>query len=273
MTDEVQAAEVEGDFDFEFLEFDLSDEIATITVSRPDKLNALDNDTLVELAGAFEGAFDHDDVKVIVLTGAGSKSFVAGADIQMLSEQGTLDGRSNGQIGQDVMALIAEGPKPVIAAVNGYALGGGLELALACDFRYASSNAIFGLPEVSLGIIPGYGGTQRLPRLIGRGRALEMILTGEKINAEEALRVGLVNRVVEPEQLIEVTRKTASVIASRGPLAVMFAKEAVSRGTNVPLSDGLAIEADLFGLVSSTKDMKEGMRAFLDKRAPDFEGE
>jgi enoyl-CoA hydratase len=191
----------------------------------------------------------------------------------MLAEQDVLGGRENSQVGQDLMELIEDGPKPVIAAVNGYALGGGLELALACDFRYASTNASFGLPEVSLGIIPGYGGTQRLPRLIGTGRALEMIMAGDRIDAEEALRVGLVNKVVPPDKLLEVAAATARTILKRGPIAVRLAKESVRRGMLQPLKEGLGIEADLFGLLFSTKDTKEGLQAFLDKRKPEFRDE
>ncbi|HHI78789.1 MAG TPA: hypothetical protein ENK02_02280 [Planctomycetes bacterium] len=251
----------------------VEDGIAILTIHRPSKLNALDNETLDELSEAFTGCFVEEEVGVIILTGAGEKSFVAGADISMLAEQGVLDGRLNSHLGQDCMSLIEAGPKPVIAAVNGFALGGGLELALACDFRYASSNAVFGLPEVGLGIIPGYGGTQRLPRLVGYGHGLEMILTGEKIDAEEALRIGLVNRVFPPEDLLEEAKKTARKILKNGPLAVSIAKEAVRRGTEMALEDGVSLEADLFGMISSTEDMKEGMRAFLEKRKPEFRGE
>ncbi|MFQ5504823.1 MAG: enoyl-CoA hydratase/isomerase family protein [Planctomycetota bacterium] len=257
----------------ESVEISVEEGIGTIIVNRPEKLNALDNTVIAELASAFEQCFDDGSISVILLTGHGEKAFVAGADIAMLAEQGVLDGKNNSRLGQDLMDLIEEGPKPAIAVVNGYALGGGLELALACDFRYASTTAVFGLPEVSLGIIPGYGGTQRLPRLVGYGRALEMILTGEKIGADEALRVGLVNRVLPPEELMEGARETAKLIASRGPLALMMAKEAVWRGARLPRGDALALEADLFGIISSTGDMEEGMRAFLEKRSPEFKAE
>ncbi len=251
----------------------VEDGVAVLTINRPSKLNALDNDTLDELSEAVSECYVEEEVGVIILTGAGDKSFVAGADISMLAEQGVLDGKMNSLLGHDCMSLIEEGPKPVIAAVNGFALGGGLELALACDFRYASTNAIFGLPEVGLGIIPGYGGTQRLPRLVGTGVALEMIMTGAKIDAEEALRIGLVNRVLPQEELLAAVTKTAQKILRNGPIAVQMAKEAVRRGTQMPLADGASLEADLFGMISSTEDMKEGMKAFLEKRKPEFRGE
>lgn len=247
--------------------------ILILTVDRPDKLNALDTDVLEQLGDAFEDAFIRDDIGVVIVQGAGEKAFVAGADISMLIEQGVLTGRDNSQLGQDLMELIEDGPKPVIAAVNGYALGGGLELALACDFRYAAETAAFGLPEVGLGIIPGYGGTQRLPRLIGTGRALEMILTGGRIDAAEALRIGLVNKVFPAGELLDGAKRAARQILERGPRAVRLAKEAVRRGMLMSLKEGLGLEADLFGILSSTHDMKEGMQAFLDKRKPHFTGE
>ena len=256
-----------------FVDYVIEDGIALVSINRPDKLNALDEDVLDELSESFTNAYLDDGVRAIVLSGAGKKSFVAGADIEMLAEQDVLEGRRNSLLGQDVMETIEDGPKPVIAAVNGYALGGGLELALACDLRYASTRAVFGLPEVGLGIIPGYGGTQRLPRLVGCGHALEMILSGGKIDAAEALRIGLVNRVCEPEDLVATAKKTAKKMAAQGPLAVEFAKQAVRRGMLLSLKDGLELEADLFGMISSTADMKEGMKAFLEKRKPEFRGE
>lgn len=257
-------------FDKLLLEFD--DGVAVITINRPEKLNALDNDCIEELSQALMDCFMDEEISVVILTGAGDKAFVAGADIRMLSEQEVFDGKENSLLGHALMDLIEEGPKPVIAAVNGFALGGGCELALACDFRYAADNAVFGLPEVSLGIIPGYGGTQRLPRLIGMGPAMELILSGEKIDAAEALRLGLVNKVLPAAELMDAARKTAQVIKSRGPVAVRLAKEAMRRGSLLPLGEAVALEADLFGMISSTRDMKEGMRAFLEKRKPSFEG-
>lgn len=252
--------------------YEVDGSTAIVTIDRPDKLNALDADVLDELGDAVTEAFVDDEVRAIILTGAGEKSFVAGADIEMLAGQDVLKGRENSLLGQDVFDTIEDGPKPVIAAVNGYALGGGCELALACDFRFASTNAIFGLPEVGLGIIPGYGGTQRLPRLIGVGRALELILTAGKIDAQEALRIGLVNRVCEPQDLLEEAKRAAAKIAKQGPIAIEFGKQAVRRGMLMSLKDGLELEADLFGMISSTADMKEGMKAFLEKRKPQFRG-
>jgi enoyl-CoA hydratase len=247
-----------------------ADRIATVTVDRPDKLNALDHETIQELRDAFAALGVDAEVGVIVLTGAGEKAFIAGADIGGLSKQGVLDGKQNAQHGQALTLAIESCPRPVIAAINGYALGGGLEMALACDLRFASTKARLGLPEVSLGIIPGYGGTQRLARLVGTGKALEMVLTGDPVPAEEALRVGLVNGIFEPAELVEGVRNIAARILSRGPTAVGLAKQAVRRGIHLPLADGLELEADLFGMISSTAEMKEGMQAFLEKRKPNW---
>lgn len=244
--------------------------IATITVARPDKLNALNADTIQELIEAFEDLSAEEQVGAILLTGKGEKAFVAGADIGELAEQGVFDGRSTALVGQALTHTIELSPKPVLAAINGFALGGGLELALACDMRFASSNAKLGLPEVSLGIIPGYGGTQRLPRLIGMGSALQMIMTGDPVDAETALRLGLVNGVFEQASLLEEVRKVAKRIVSRGPHALALAKQAARRGAKLSLDDGLAVEADLFGMISSTAEMREGMKAFLEKRKPSW---
>lgn len=242
--------------------------LALVTVNRPTKLNALDDQTIGELDSCIAELSADAEVGAIVLTGAGEKAFVAGADIGVLSKQGVVDGRDNARRGQALTRRIEDSSKPVIAAVNGYALGGGLELALACDMRFASSNAKLGLPETSLGIIPGYGGTQRLPRLVGMGRALQMILTGDPIDAEEALRIGLVNAVFEPADLLDETKAIARRAVSRGPNALALAKQAAVRGAEMPLAEGLALEADLFGIISSTEEMKEGMAAFLEKRKP-----
>lgn len=244
--------------------------IAIVTVHRPDKLNALDADTITSLRETVLAQDADPTVGVVILTGAGPKSFVAGADIVGLSKQGVLDGRDNARHGQALTLAIETAKKPVLAAINGFALGGGLELALACDVRYASTNAKLGLPEVSLGIIPGYGGTQRLPRLIGMSKALEMMLTGDPIGAEDALRIGLVSAVFPPEQLMDGVIAVAERILSRGPTAVGLAKEAARRGVQLGLEAGLALEADLFGIISSTDEMREGMRAFLEKRKPDW---
>ncbi|HEX5409454.1 MAG TPA: enoyl-CoA hydratase-related protein [Gemmatimonadaceae bacterium] len=257
---------------FTSLLFDVHDRVATITVNRPDKLNALDDATMSELDEAIDVVERRDDIGGVIVTGAGPKAFVAGADIQELSAQGPLDGRVRARRGQAVLLRVERSRKPVIAAVNGFALGGGCELALACHIRIASENAKFGLPEVKLGIGPGYGGTQRLPRLIGAGRALQLILTGEMIDAEEAHRVGIVNRVVPRDALLAESDALLRRILANGPLAVALCIEAVQRGLGVTLEEGLSIEANHFGLLASTEDMREGMRAFLEKRAPRFSG-
>lgn len=244
--------------------------LAVVTVNRPSKLNALDAETIAELDAVF-AALDADaSVGAVILTGAGDKAFVAGADISVLARQGVLDGKENARRGQALTLRIEQSRKPVLAAINGYAFGGGLELALACDLRFCSKAAKMGLPEVSLGILPGYGGTQRLPRLCGSGVALQMILTGDPVTADEALRIGLVNAVFEPGELLASCKAVAARIVSRGPQALALAKQAVHRGAQLSLQDGLALEADLFGLASSTAEMKEGMAAFLDKRKPSW---
>lgn len=240
--------------------------LAIVTVNRPPKLNALDDRTIAELDAVFAALGGDDTVGAIVLTGAGEKAFIAGADIGVLSKQGVLDGKQNALAGQALTLRIENCKKPVLAAINGFALGGGLEMALACDLRYAATTAKLGLPEVSLGVIPGYGGTQRLARLCGTGTALQLILTGDPVTADEALRVGLVNGVCEPGELLAKVKDVAKRIVSRGPQALALAKEAVRRGVQMTMADGLALEADLFGIVSSTPEFKEGMTAFLEKR-------
>lgn len=242
--------------------------LALVTIDRPSKLNALDDATIAELDRVFQALGADDGVGAVIVTGAGDKAFVAGADIGVLARQGVLDGKQNALRGQALTLRIEQSRLPVIAAINGFALGGGLELALACDLRFAARTAKLGLPEVSLGILPGYGGTQRLPRLVGSGAALQLILTGDPVTADEALRLGLVNGVCEPAELLAHCKAVAQRIVSRGPQALALAKQAVRRGCNLPLADGLALEADLFGLASSTAEMKEGMAAFLDKRKP-----
>ena len=209
----------------------------------------------------------------MILTGSGAKAFVAGADIAELAEQGPLDGRQRALEGQRVLAKLEDSPKPVIAAVNGYALGGGCELALACHLRIASDNARFGLPEVKLGICPGYGGTQRLPRLVGKGRALQLILTGDMIDAAEAYRIGLVNALVPAGELLDTARAMLGKMLAQGPVAVALAIDAVNRGLETTLDEGLRIEASHFGLLAATADMREGMRAFLEKRQASFQGQ
>lgn len=244
--------------------------IATLVVDRPEKLNALDRATIDALQESVHALSADDAVGVVILTGAGEKAFVAGADVSELATQDVLTGRENARHGQTLTLAIETSPKPFVAMIHGYALGGGLELALACDLRFASTAAKLGLPEVSLGIIPGYGGTQRLPRLIGLGPALQLILTGDPVSAEDALRVGLVNGVFAPDELRAGTEKIARRILSRGPQALALAKQAARRGVAMSLADGLQLEADLFGVVSSTDEMREGMGAFLAKRRPSW---
>lgn len=248
------------------------DGVLIITIDRPKVLNALNAQTVAEIGEAFEAARDDDSVKCVILTGAGEKAFVAGADINELAQMTPITGKAVAEKGQKVFRAIERFPKPVIAAVNGFALGGGCELALACHMRIASDKAQMGLPEVTLGIIPGYGGTQRMARLLGKGKALELILTGDRINATEAERIGLVNRVVPAEELMNTAETLARTIAKRGPLAVRAAIEAVMSGSEMPFEEGQFLEATLFGLLASTQDMKEGMSAFLEKRAAEFTG-
>ena len=253
--------------------YGVADRVATVTVSRPDKLNALNDAVMADIGQAAAAAGADPAVGVVVLTGAGEKAFVAGADIGELAKQSVLGGKEKSVRGQAVLRAIETLGKPVIAAINGYAFGGGLELALACHLRYAASTAKMGLPEVGLGIIPGYGGTQRLPRIVGRGRALEMILTGNPVDAAAAERFGLVNGVFEPAGLLPQVRKIAAGLLSKGPLALAMALESVLRGTSTSQEEGLRIECDLFGLVSSSQDMREGLTAFLEKRKPLYRGQ
>ncbi len=259
--------------EFENLIVEKKESVAVVTINRPRVLNALNRRTLEELASALEGIREDAEIRAVILTGAGEKAFVAGADISELERLDSLSAQATARFGQRVTRLIESLGKPVIAAVNGFALGGGCELAMACTLRIASDKAKFGQPEVKLGLIPGYGGTQRLARLVGCGRALELVLTGNPISAEEALRIGLVNRVVPADVLVEEARKIALSIASVGPLAAQLAMEAVYDGYGLTLDDGLVREANLFGLVFSTKDAKEGLKAFLEKRPAEFRGE
>jgi len=251
---------------------DVQDRIAVLSVNRPDKLNALNEQTIRELGEAFDEIARRDDVGGVILTGAGEKAFVAGADIAELSTMGPVDGIEVSRLGQQVFRRIELSRKPVIAAVNGFALGGGCELALACHLRIASENAQFGLPEVKLGIIPGYGGTLRLPRIVGKGRALELMLTAQFIKADEAYRIGLANRVVPQAELMDTARKTMQTILANGPVAVGLAIECTTRGMEMSVDDGLALESNLFGLLAATQDMHEGMSAFLEKRKAEFTG-
>jgi enoyl-CoA hydratase len=258
---------------FENVALEQRDGIAVLTVNRPDKLNALNAATIAELDRAVRDVAADDGVRGLLLTGAGQKAFVAGADIGELARMGPLSGVRVSRQGQDTFRMLEKLPKPVVAAVNGFALGGGLELALACHMRVASANARFGLPEVKLGIIPGYGGTVRLPRLVGRGRALELILTGEMISAAEAHRIGLVNRVVEnPARVVEEAEALLRAITANGPVALAMALEAVDHGMTASVEDAQILESNLFGLLASTEDMREGMAAFLEKRKAAFAG-
>jgi len=256
---------------YEFLLLDVADRIATVTLNRPEKLNALNAQLLRELGTMWDDLSGRDDVGVIILTGAG-RAFVAGADIGALADEaaGTLE--KVARAGQALFRRIEQSPTPVIAAVNGFALGGGFELALACHMRVASSQAKFGLPEVKLGLMPGYGGTQRLPRLVGRGRALQLILTGDTIDANEALRLGVANLVVEPAALADTARALATTMLGNAPLALARALEAVDAGLDSSLDDGLRIEARLFGSLGETADMREGTKAFIEKRPASFRG-
>jgi enoyl-CoA hydratase len=250
----------------------VSGPVATVTINRPDKLNALNANVLRELREAFEAIKSDAAVQVVVVTGAGEKAFVAGADIAELSALTEGTGKRFAEEGQAVFTLIETIGKPVIAAVNGYALGGGCELALACHLRIASETAKFGLPEVSLGVIPGYGGTQRLARLVGEGRAMEMILTGDPIDAAEAHRIGLANKVVPAADLLSAAKAVAARILSRGQVAVHHALRAVHMTGELTLTEGLALEASLFADCCSTADFQEGTKAFLEKRKPTFRG-
>jgi enoyl-CoA hydratase len=261
-----------GTMAFTTLLFDLADGIARITVNRPDKLNALNATVIAELDEAVTGIGTDPAVRGVILTGAGPKSFVAGADIGEIVGQGAMEGRTRSLTGQAMMRRLERCGKPVIAAVNGFALGGGCELAMACHLRIASEAAKFGQPEVKLGIGPGYGGTVRLPRLVGRGRALELLLTGQMIEAQEAWRIGLVNRVVPADRLLAESEQLLRTILENGPLAIRACLEAVDAGFGMSLDDALLFEANYFGLLSATADMREGTRAFLDKRKPAFSG-
>jgi enoyl-CoA hydratase len=257
---------------FDNLQIERDGAVLIVTIARPAVLNALNAATLAELDRVMADAAADDAVRVVVLTGAGNKSFVAGADINELAELTPVAGREHARRGQSVARRIERLGKPVIAAVNGFALGGGWELAMACTLRLAADTAKFGQPEINLGLIPGYAGSQRLPRLVGRGRALELLLTGAQIGAEEALRIGLVNRVVPAAQLLDEARALAAQLAAKAPVALRFILEAVDRGLAMSFDDGQDYEAGLFGLASSTEDMREGTRAFLDKRKPSFTG-
>jgi len=246
------------------------DAVVTVTINRPEKLNALNDATIAELTHAFTNL--PEGARVAILTGAGDKAFVAGADIAELAELTAVAAKDVSARGQAMCDAIEQCAVPVIGAINGFALGGGLEVAMSCNIRYASTKARMGLPEVTLGIIPGYGGTQRLPRLVGEGLAMEMVTTGGMVDAEEAHRIGLVNRVCEPDELMDACGKVAAKIAKNGPVAVRYAMEAVNRGLQAGRVEGMRVEEDLFGVVNATEDVKEGLTAFLEKRRAEFKG-
>ena len=246
--------------------------VARVTINRPAVLNAMSSQTLDELENTLTALGRDESVRVVVITGAGEKAFVAGADINELAQQSPTSGRAHAIRGQQVFDLIEQLGKPTIAAINGYALGGGCEMAMACTLRIAADTARLGQPEINLGLIPGYGGSQRLPRLIGAGPALEMLLTGQPITAQDAYRLGLVNRVVPAADLGSEVRALANLLASKPPVAMRYIIEAVHRGLQMSSAEGLRFEAALFGLVASTDDMREGTRAFLEKRKPEFKG-
>jgi len=257
---------------YEAIQYELGDGVATVTLNRPDVHNAMNDLMRRELKRCFESVADADDVRVVVVTGAGAKAFSAGADIREFVEPLVPTRFRDSRRRVDFRAVMDRCPQPIIAAIGGYAFGGGLELALACDIRIAAANATLGLTEVNLAIIPGGGGTQRLPRVVGRGKALEMILTGARIPADEALRIGLVERVVPEGQALAAATGLARTLAARAPVALRYAKEAVVKGLELPLADGLRLETDLSTLLRTTEDRVEGAKAFLEKRPPRWTG-
>lgn len=247
-------------------------EIGILTINRPKALNALNRETLQEIQMALNEAKEHPELKVLIVTGAGEKAFVAGADILEMKEMNSIEALNFSRAGHHTLKMLQDFHGPVIAAVNGFALGGGTEIALACDFIYASENARFGLPEVTLGIFPGFGGTQRLPRLIGKAKAKELIYTGKMISAQEALEMGIVNRVVPQATLMDETKKVALQIAANGAVGVRLAKMVIDSGFNMDLTEACNLEAYAFGIGFASEDQKEGMRAFVEKRKPVFKG-
>ena len=257
---------------FENLLVERDGPVAILTINRPADRNALNTQTMDELRRALLDLRRDDGVRCVIITGAGDKAFIAGADINELAVQSPAGGREHALRGQHVIDLLEHLGKPVIAAINGFALGGGCELAMACTLRLAADTAKLGQPEINLGIMPGYAGTQRLSRLVGRGRALEILLTGDMIAADEAHRIGLVNRVVPAAQLMDEAKKLGATLASKAPIAVRYILDAVNTGLDMTLADASRLEATLFGLVSSTEDMREGTRAFLEKRKAEFKG-
>ncbi|HBK53023.1 short-chain-enoyl-CoA hydratase [Syntrophomonas wolfei] len=255
---------------YENIILEREEKLAVLYINRPKAMNALNKDTLLEIKDAVTAVNEDPAVELLIITGSGDKSFVAGADIAFMQNLSAMEAREFGALGQKVFRLIEAVEKPVIAAVNGFALGGGCELAMCCDFRIAASNAKFGQPEVGLGITPGFGGTQRLPRLVGPGMAKQLLYTADVINADEAFRIGLVNKVVQPEELLPEVKKIAGRILSKGQLAVRLSKAAANEGMQTDIDRAMSIEADAFGLCFATQDQKEGMTAFLEKRKANF---
>jgi enoyl-CoA hydratase len=247
-------------------------EVGILTINRPKALNALNLETLQDIQMGLEEAKDQPGLKVLIVTGAGEKAFVAGADILQMKEMNSIEALNFSKAGHHTLKMLQDFHCPVIAAVNGFALGGGTEIALACDFAYASENAKFGLPEVTLGIFPGFGGTQRLPRLVGKGKAKELIFTGKMISAQEALQMGIVNKVFPQASLMEETKKTALQMAGNGAVGLRLAKMVVNAGFNMDLTEACNLESYAFGIGFASEDQKEGMRAFVEKRKPDFQG-
>jgi enoyl-CoA hydratase len=261
-----------GDILYKYLTVEKKERIAIVTVNKPDVLNILDTPTVLEIERCFETLGHDPEVSVIIITGAGEKAFIAGGDIKEMSVKNSVDGREYGRNGQRALFAIENCPKPVIAAVNGYALGGGTELAMACDIILASEKAKFGQPEVKLGITPGFAGTQRMPRIVGRGIGKELVFSGRNIGAEEALRIGLANRVIPHGNLMAEALKLAAQIAANGQIAVQSCKELINFAMDTDQNSGLAKEADAFGNCFATEDQKEGMAAFLEKRQPNYKG-
>ena len=257
---------------YENVKVEIRDGLLILTIDRPKVLNALNAATVEEIYHVFAAARDDQTVRAVIITGGGDKAFVAGADINELAKMTPITGKETSERGQFILSFIERFPKIVIAAINGFALGGGCELALACHIRIASEKTQLGLPEVTLGIIPGYGGTQRMARLLGKGKALELICTGDRIGAAEAERIGLVNKVVPADQLMSTAEEMARKVMSRGPLAIRAAIEAVMSGSDMPFQEGQFLEATLFGFLCASDDTKEGMKAFLEKRPANFRG-
>jgi enoyl-CoA hydratase len=257
---------------FQNILFEIKNKIAYVTLNRPDKLNALNGKTMQELHAALSSVRDDLNVVGVILTGAGEKAFAAGADINELAQQTPVGAKEFSKQSQDMLRFIEQFPKPIIAAINGFCLGGGCELAMACHMRIASEKAKFGQPEVNLGIICGNGGSQRLPRLVGKGRAIELLVTGNMIDGAEAYRLGLANKVVPPDQLIKACEEILEIVAKKAPIAVKLTLEAVTHGMEMTLEEGVQLESNLFGMCFSTEDMKEGTRAFIEKRPANFQG-